>query len=135
MANPWIKRIGGTLAGILLAGLVVAVLESLGHMVFPPPPGLDLANPADQARLMEVIPLGAKLAVVLAWFIGALAGAWVAVRISGWGPAAWSVGLVMVALSVATTQMFPHPLWMIAAAVVLPLLAAWLVLRPSTGSG
>ena len=35
----------------------------------------------------------------------------------------WIVGLVLVALSLFTTQMFPHPLWMMIAAVVLPLVA------------
>lgn len=129
MANPIMRRIGGIVAGVIAAGLVVAVLETVGHLLFPPPPGLDLAKPADQARLIEAIPIGAKLAVVIAWFFGALAGAWAALRISGWVPAVWIVAGVMTVLSVVTTQMFPHPLWMIAAALTLPVLAAWLVQR------
>jgi hypothetical protein len=98
-------------------------------MVFPPPAGLDVTKAEDQARLMDLIPLGAKLGVVLAWFLGALAGAWAALRLSGWATAVWIIAAVMVALSLMTTQMFPHPLWMVVAAVVLPLLAAWLVVR------
>jgi predicted naringenin-chalcone synthase len=133
MANPGIKRVGAMLAGIVVAGLVVAVVESLGHLVFPPPAGFDLTKPEDQARLMEVLPLGAKLAVVGAWFLGALAGAWTALRLGAFPLAAWVVAVVMVALSVITTQMFPHPLWMVAAALLLPPLAAWLVLRWSAG--
>ena len=129
MQNLWIKRIGGTVAGVIASMAVVGVVEMLGHMVFPPPAGLDLNNPADQARLMELMPLGAKFAVVLAWFLGALAGAWAALRLSGWTTGVWIVAGLMVALSVVTTQMFPHPLWMIAAALLLPPLAAWLVLR------
>lgn len=129
MANPWVKRIVGIVAGVIAAGVVVALVEGLGHMVFPPPPGLDVTKPEDQARLMEVIPLAAKIAVVAAWFLGALAGAWVVLRLSGYRPAAWVVAGVMVALSLITTQMFPHPLWMVVAAIALPLLAAWLALR------
>ena len=129
MTNPWIRRGGGVVAGIGVAVTVVAVVEPLGHMLFPPPAGLDLANPADQARLMAVIPLGAKLAVVAAWFLGTLAGAWAALRLGGWASAAWAVAAVMVTLGLITTQLFPHPVWMVAAAVLLPLLAAWLVLR------
>ena len=129
MQYPLIKRIGGTVAGVIAAMAVVGVVEMLGHMVFPPPAGLDLNNPADQVRLMELMPLGAKIAVVLAWFLGALAGAWAALRLSGWTTGVWIVAGLMVALSVVTTQMFPHPLCMIAAALLLPPLAAWLVLR------
>lgn len=129
MAIPIIRRAGGIVAGVVAAGLVVGVIETLGHSLFPPPPGLDLAKPADQARLMEAIPIGAKLAVVIAWFAGALAGAWAALRISGWAPSVWVVAGVMTVLSVVTTQMFAHPLWMIAAALALPVLAAWLVQR------
>jgi hypothetical protein len=132
MANPSIKRIGGTLAGLVAAIIVVALVEWLGHIAYPTPPGLDLAKPADQVRLMELIPFGAKLAVVASWFLGALAGCWAALRISGWASAAWMVAAVMVALSV-TTQMLPHPVWMIVAALALPVLAAWLVLRRFAG--
>jgi hypothetical protein len=124
-----IRRAGGIVAGVIAAGLIVGVMEGLGHSLFPPPPGLDLAKPADQARLMEVLPMGAKLAVVIAWFVGALAGAWAALRISCWAPSVWVVAGVMTLLSVATTQMFPHPVWMIVAAFALPVLAAGIVQR------
>ena len=33
---------------------------------------------------------------------------------------------LMVAASFATTQMFPHPMWMMIAAVLLPIIAAFL---------
>lgn len=131
MASPVIRRVAGVIAGVVAAGAVVAVVESIGHMMFPPPPGIDLANPADQARLMSVIPLGAKLAVVAAWFLGALAGCWAALRVAQWGLAVWLVAGVMTILSVLTTQMFPHPLWMVLAALALPPLAAFAVLRGS----
>jgi hypothetical protein len=131
MANPIIGRSAAIVVGVLAAGLVVAAVETAGHALFPPPPGIDLANPADQARLIAALPLGAKLAVLLAWFLGALAGAFAALRIAAWRPAGWVVAGVMTILSVVTTQMFPHPWWMIAAALVLPVLAAWMVLHRS----
>jgi predicted naringenin-chalcone synthase len=134
MANPIIRRVVGIFAGVVVAGLTVAVLESLGHLLFPPPPGLDITSPADQARLMEVVPLGAKLAVIVAWFLGALAGAWIAVRISRWSPSAWVIAAVMTVLSIPTTQMFPNPLWMVALALVLPGFAAWLVQARGTAN-
>ena len=75
MKNPVVSRIVGVIAGLVVAMLVVMAAEGAGHAMFPPPEGLDITRPEDQARLMELIPLGAKIAVVVAWFLGALAGA------------------------------------------------------------
>ncbi|MXO90434.1 hypothetical protein [Pontixanthobacter aquaemixtae] len=123
MQNPLVKRIVAVVVGVLVAGLVVGVVEGLGHMAFPPPEGLDITDPEDQARIMLEIPLAAKISVVAAWFLGALAGAWSAIRIASEVIPGWIVGLVMVGLSAWTTQMFPHPLWMMVSAFVLPLIA------------
>lgn len=129
MNNPIIKAIVAVVAGILVAALVVFLFEALGHMLYPPPPGLDVSKTEDQARMMEVIPLGAKIAVIIAWFFGALAGSLTAARIGGASRYAWVVGAVMVALSLVTTMMFPHPVWMVVAAVALPLIASALAIR------
>ena len=75
MKNPVVSRIVGVVAGLVVAMLVVMAVEGAGHAMFPPPEGLDITRPEDQAQLMELIPLGAKIAVVVAWFLGALAGA------------------------------------------------------------
>ena len=126
MQNPIIRAIVAIVAGVLVAGIVVGILEMVGHLIFPPPEGIDPTNPDDQARLMEVIPLGAKIAVVVAWFAGSFVGAAVAMMI---GKKAFHGGVVaglMVAGSLATTQIFPHPMWMMVAAVLLPILAAFL---------
>ncbi|NNC71634.1 MAG: hypothetical protein HKN78_02025 [Sphingomonadaceae bacterium] len=129
MDNPIVRTIVASLAGIAVAILVVFLAEGAGHLIFPPPDGLDVTNAADQVRIMEVIPLGAKIAVVVAWFLGALAGAAVAIMIGSRALPAWIVGLAMLLASVATTQMFPHPLWMLIAAFALPIVAVLLALR------
>ena len=64
----------GCVAGIVAAFMTVFVIEGAGHMLFPPPVGIDLKNPADLARLMDVVPFGAKLAVVIGWIVGAFIG-------------------------------------------------------------
>lgn len=129
MNNPYVRQIAGILAGLVVMALTVALAEGLGHALFPPPPGLDITRPEDQARLMEVIPAGAKIAVVIAWLLGAIAGAAVAMAIARTPLAGWVIGLVMGALSLWTTQMFPHPLWMMIAAVVLPLVGVLIAKR------
>lgn len=136
MNNPVLRLIVASVLGVIVAGVVVGVVEFAGHAAFPPPDGLDLTNPADQARLMEVIPFEAKIAVVAAWFLGSLAGCYVAARLGKSVAAGWIVAGVMVALSVITTQMFPHPVWMIVAAVALPVIAKIMADRlPGASSG
>lgn len=129
MGNPTLRTALGILAGVVVAGIAVFVVEGLGHALFPPPADLNLADPQDQARLIAAMPVAAKLMVVLAWFLGALAGSAAAMAIARKPLAGWVVAVVMVALSGWTTQMFPHPTWMVVAAVVLPLVAVWLARR------
>jgi hypothetical protein len=124
MQNPIIRGIVAILAGVVAAFAVVLVVEGLGHMLYPPPPGYDATRPEDQARLMAVVPTGAKIAVVVAWFLGSLAGAVTAAKVGRSPLYAWVIGAIMIALSVVTTMMFPHPVWMVIAAVVLPVIAA-----------
>lgn len=120
MNNPIVRGIVATLAGLVVAMLVVGLVEMAGHTAFPPPADLDLTKPEDQARLMELVPLGAKIAVVLAWFLGALAGCAVAAWIARTIRPGWIVAGVLVLGGMYTTQMFPHPVWMVVCAVVLP---------------
>lgn len=129
MENPIVRGIVAVVAGLVAAFAVVFVCEALGHMLYPPPPGLDISNPDDQKRMMEVIPTGAKVAVVIAWFLGTLAGSLVAVKIGRRPLYAWVIAGITILLSIVTTMMFPHPVWMIVAAVVLPVLAAVLAIR------
>ncbi|MGB3845178.1 MAG: hypothetical protein WA940_04855 [Sphingopyxis sp.] len=124
MQNPIVRAVVAVGAGVFTAGAIVILFEMLGHMLFPPPPGIDPTDPDNQARLMELIPTGAKIAVVAAWFCGALAGSVVAAKIGRKPLYAWIIGAIMVALSAVTTMMFPHPAWMVIAAVVLPVVAA-----------
>ena len=119
----------GVLAGVVVAFGCVFLVEMVGHSLYPPPAGLDLSDPADQARVMEAMPAAAKAMVLAAWFIGAGAGAWVANRIAGRPIAGWIVALLVIAAGVATMVMIPHPAWMWAGGILLPLLAAWVAER------
>lgn len=133
MDNPAVRNVLAVLAGVVAAMLAIGGVEAIGHALFPPPPGLDLARAEDQARLMAVIPLEAKIAVVAAWFLGALVGAAAAIAIARRVLPAWIVGVAIASLGLWTTQIFPHPDWMLASAVVLPLVAVLAAKRLMAG--
>lgn len=126
MANPTVRLIIGVVVGVIVAGLIVFAVELLGHSIYPPPPGIDVTNPADLKRLMAVMPFEAKLFVVVGWFLGAIGGAFVANRIARSHRAGWIVAVIVILLSTYSLVTIPHPIWMIITAVALPLLAAWI---------
>lgn len=61
-------------AGVVVAVVIVFVFEAAGHSIWPPPPGLDVSDPEALKALMPSIPIGAKVAVVVAWVAGAFGG-------------------------------------------------------------
>ncbi len=122
-----LRIILGTLAGIVAAGLIVLAIESLGHMIYPPPPGIDLANPEALATIIDQLPLGALIAVVVAWIAGSFGGGAVAAKISRVHWTAGTVGAVMVAGGAWSMIEIPHPMWMRIAllpATLLPAMSA-----------
>lgn len=123
------RAVLGTLAGLGVAVAVVAVLEALGHSLFPPPADLDLSRPEALSTLMSRLPRGAIVAVLVAWTIGAFAGAATAARITGLESSAVIVGVLMLAAAAWTMLQIPHPLWFMIASVPATLLPAWLAGR------
>ena len=126
-----VRNLIAVVTGVLAGGMVVAILEGIGHAIFPPPPGLDVSNPQSLAGVMDQIPLGAKLAVSVAWALGSLAGGFLAAKMCGSRHVlmALLVGAVLLAGGGYTLVTIPHPVWMAALGVLVPLPMAWLGAR------
>jgi hypothetical protein len=114
-----LRTILGVVLGVIVGVIVVGVVEGAGHTIFPPPPGVNLTDPAQMATVMSRITFPAKIAVLLAWVLGTLAGASAGDVIAG--RRAWAgriVTLVVLALSVFNMTTIPHPVWFMIAAVI-----------------
>ena len=99
------------IAGVFAGGLVVAVVEALGHAIYPPPP-FDGRDPASVRAMVSALPTGAFLSLVAAWTLGAFAGAAVALRLGSGRPRdAAIVGGVLLAATLANLAVLPHPAW------------------------
>jgi hypothetical protein len=122
-----LRSVMAIVAGCLVAGLATAALESLGHVLFPPPPGVDLSDHTAMAKIMDQLPPAALISVLTAWGIGTGAGAAVAARLSARGATSHGliVGLIWLALGVATMVAIPHPVWFQIVAVILTPICAW----------
>jgi hypothetical protein len=124
-----LRLLVGCLVGVAVAFVVVTVVETTGHLVYPPPPDVDLAKPEAFDTLMERLPLGAIVAVLIAWAAGAFAGGGAAAAIARRPAAAWIVGALMMAAAIATMVMIPHPAWFVAASFPAALVPAWIAGR------
>lgn len=129
MDNPILKLVLAVVAGVIAGGVIVFATEYIGHSLAPPPADLDLSNPDDVKRLIDSLPFGAFAMVMLGWFLGSFAGAFVAHAIAKKPAAAWAVAAIFILFTAMNFVMIPHPMWMIAAGLLIPLASAWLVLR------
>lgn len=120
-----LRKILAVVAGVVTCVLVVFVVEAIGHLVYPPPPGVDLHDPEAVKSLISTLPAGALLFVVLAWVLGAFAGGAVAGLIGRSLVPAILIGAIELLFGIMTMVMIPHPVWMIALGVLLPIPSAW----------
>jgi hypothetical protein len=125
------RTILGVVAGIIAGGLIVFVTEAVGHSLYPPHGDINLADPEDVERLMASLPAGAFAFVLAGWFLGGFAGAFVARWIARADAAAWAVAVLFILFTTMNFVMIPHPMWMIAAGIFIPLVSAWLAIRLS----
>lgn len=125
-----LRVILGVVLGIIVAMLVILAVEGVGHTIFPPPPGVNLTDPAQVATAMSKIPVQAKIGVLLAWFLGTLAGGTTANLVAG--RRAWSgriVSLLILALAIFNMTTIQHPAWMAASVVAAILFGAFVADR------
>jgi hypothetical protein len=123
-------------AGIAVAVAIVMLAEELNHVVYPPPPGLDLNDPESMRAAVAQLPFAALLMLMGGWVLATFVGAVLADRI---GTAkAWIyptiVGLVMFAGTAANLILIPHPLWFSILALLAILLSAWLAWKVTSQS-
>jgi len=118
------RKILGIILGALAAMLIISAIGRLY-----PIPDLESDDPAALAAVVGNMTTTAKLLVAAGWLVGPLAGVWLALRISDWRMAGWVVVLVVLIGSVVNIASLPHPFWMQACAVLLPILGGALGIR------
>lgn len=111
--SPAVRSVIAVLAGIAVALFILAGIEYIASVAFPPPEGLDPGNPEDRRRMIEAAPTGALLIVVAAYAIGTFIGGYVAVRFSRRMPNihAALVATVIIAGTVWNLASYQHPAW------------------------
>ena len=123
------RRILGIVLGVAAALAILAAIEAIAHWLYPVALDYEALDRAALRRAVAALPLPTKLLVMFGWFAATFGGAWLALRVCDWRWAGWIVAAVLVAGNIANLLALPHPLWMQAAAIVVPLAGAWLARR------
>jgi hypothetical protein len=105
------RRVGGVIAGIVLAVLIVQLAELIVHRLYPPPPGYNMRDMNDVKKFVAALPLGAMVLVLWGWLIGTLAGTFVAARIGRSAVPAYVVGALLLIAGIANAIVIPQPVW------------------------
>lgn len=125
-----LRAVGGIVAGLLAAFVIVAATDSLSHAIYPVATNIDVTDAAAMKAFITSLPLGALVTLVVGWIVAAYVAAVVALMI---GQRRRWVGLtatgLFLAVVVANLVMLPHPLWMMVAGVAGVLAAGWLADR------
>ncbi len=108
------RTILGMLSGVVTVMFTIYAIESTGHLLYPPPAGLDLSNHEHMQMIVAVAPTGAMAMLVLGW---------VAARIARHArAAAIAVALLVMAGVAGMIMIVPdHPGWVSTLGLVLPI--------------
>ena len=125
------RNVYAVLVGMMLAFFLVSVGDSLAGMMFQLPKGLDPNDPATKAAFEAAMlnaPLRAMLVMVGGYFVAALGGAFVARKLVHTPTLipSLTVGLLLLAATVANFAMMKHPMLMMVLGVLVPVPGSWL---------
>jgi hypothetical protein len=132
-----IRNIIAVLGGLLLASIVAAGIEALGHSIWPPPE-MDqsegaLAATVQAAAWMKIAPTGAMLMVALAHCIGVACGVGFAFKIQrDFKMAGVVVGAFFLLFALLMFMWITHPFWFIIAdllAIIVGIVIPWRMLK------
>ena len=112
--KSFLGNVGAVLLGILLGGTVNMAIVYAGGKLMPPPPGVDVSDPASIDAHLAEYSVAQLLAPFVAHAAGTLVGAVVAARLSATRPrsAALMVGSIFLIGGIAAWRMLPAtPTW------------------------
>lgn len=127
------RIIGGIIAGVVIAFLLVTLLEMVGHYVFPPPP-LDYSDPESRRLALANAPAGAFITVLIAYAAASLFGGLTAARIAQTGAwPAWVIAGLLLVGTLVNVVLLPHPIWFTLFALIIITAGGWISGQLATG--
>ena len=134
-----LRKISAVIAGVLVVGVVVWVLQFVGSHLHPLPEGLDPTDPASEEAFrayLSTLPIASWILAFVSEILGATLGGLTAASIARDRKRWFASGIFALALlgSIMNWVSFSHPVWFIVGQLVgypLALLMTFHVLEPS----
>ncbi|MBT8323856.1 MAG: hypothetical protein KJO22_11105 [Bacteroidia bacterium] len=106
------KKVLATVVGLVAAAAVILVFEFLGEMFFPLPEQIDITDVDSIKANMDKIPTGSLVFVIMAHFLGILAGMVVTTYVSKETLVpVLVVGGILLLATLINLFVLPHPIW------------------------
>lgn len=123
-----LRRILAIILGGAAAFGIVALVETMGHSVYPLPDGFDFTNPAQVAEYIKQAPMGALLFVIGAWVLAVVIGGIIAAFVARKLMFVFIIGGLVLVAALVNLFMIPHPTWFTVTGVI-ALVAAMYITR------
>ncbi len=113
------RKIGGVVAGLMIAFVIVECAEALVHALYPFPRGMNEHDMNDIRKFVSTLPLLALLLVLTGWLVGTFAGTYAAARIGRGKVPGLILGAMLLAAGIVNSVIIPQPIWFSAASFVI----------------
>jgi hypothetical protein len=116
MMSPIFRNSIAVVAGLLVGSVVNMALVTIGPMLVPPPPGVDMTDMDSLARSMDLFGPQHFLFPFLAHALGTLAGSTLAYFMAARNPRllALGIGAFFLLGGISAARMIPAPTWFVA---------------------
>jgi hypothetical protein len=126
-----VRKILAVLIGGVVTVVLLSLIGSLGHQIYPVPQGLDASDRVAMAEYFNTLPLLAFGFVLASWAIGTIVGVWVACLVAGENIylIAGVIGALILAGSIMKLVAIPYPWWFSISGVLLVVLMTFTAAR------
>lgn len=123
-----LRNVLGVVVGVLVGGVTIAMVQMLGHQVYPVTVNIDFNDKEAMATFMQSLPTGSLLFVIVAYIVGSVVAGAVAAFIGRGARVrhALVAGAFLLIAGIINLMAIPHPLWFNLLTILVFLPAAWL---------
>ena len=114
-----VRNILSVIIGLVASFFVIAIVESIGHVMYPPPAEVNINNPDAMKAYISTAPPMVFIILITAYASGSFIGALVTsmVAINNKTRKAMTVGGILMGFGIYNIITIPHPLWVAVCAI------------------
>jgi hypothetical protein len=124
-----LRAVGGVIAGMIVAALLVQGAEAIVHVMHPFPAGMNEHDMAAIKKFVSTLPLSALMLVLIGWLLATIAGTFTATKIARTAVAGIVTGALLLCAGIANAIVIPQPLWFSIVSFVIYIGGTWVGVR------